>query len=100
MTALIEGRFRSSYYLTSTPLRNILTGQPALEDRNRQPSYWLVNGRIGIADLPVGGGKVSLSLFGDNLFDKRYISFGAPVLLFTGSYDRGRTFGVELGLAL
>ena len=48
----------------------------------------------------MGGGKVSLSLFGDNLFDKRYISFGAPVLLFTGSYDRGRTFGVELGLAL
>jgi len=100
VTALIEGRFRSSYYLTSTPLRNILTSQSALEDRNRQPSYWLVNGRIGIADLPVGGGKVSLSLFGDNLFDKRYISFGAPVLLFTGSYDRGRTFGVELGLAL
>lgn len=100
VVASVEGRFRSSYYLTSTPLRNILTGQPALEDQNKQPSYWLVNGRLGLADLPVGGGKVSLSVFGDNLFDKRYISFGAPVLLFTGAYERGRTYGLELSMAL
>lgn len=98
VSALIEGRYRSIYYLTSTPLRNILTGQPALEDRNKQPAYWLVNGRIGVADVPLGGAKVSLSVFGDNIFDKRYISFGAPVLLFTGSYERGRTYGVELGV--
>lgn len=97
VTALVEGRYRSSYYLTSTPLRNILTGAVALEDQNRQPAYWLVNGRLGIADLAVGGSKVSLSVFGDNILDKRYISFGAPVLLFTGSYDRGRTYGVEAG---
>ena len=98
VTALLEGRYRSTYYLTSTPLRNVLTGQPALEDRNMQPAYWLVNGRLGVADVPVGGARVSLSVFGDNIFDKRYISFGAPVLLFTGSYERGRTYGVELGV--
>ena len=98
VTALLEGRYRSSYYLTSTPLRNVLTGQPALEDRNKQPGYWLVNGRLGVADVPLGGGRVSLSVYGDNLLDKRYIGFGAPVLLFTGSYERGRTYGVELGV--
>ena len=99
VTALLEGRYRSAYYLTSTPLRNVLTGQPALEDRNRQPGYWLVNGRLGVADLPLGGSRVALSLYGDNLLDKRYIAFGAPVLLFTGSYERGRTYGVELGVS-
>ena len=99
LTAMVEGRFRSSYYITSTPLKNILTGQNVLEDQNRQPSYWLVNGRIGLADLPVGCGKVSLSAFGDNIFDKRYISFGAPVLFLTGAYERGRTYGVELGVS-
>jgi iron complex outermembrane recepter protein len=98
VTALIEGRYRSTYYLTSTPLRDLLTGQPALEDRNRQPAYWLVNGRLGVADVGLGGARVSLSVFGDNIFNKRYISFGAPVLLFTGSYERGRTYGVELGV--
>ncbi|WP_181447193.1 TonB-dependent receptor [Novosphingobium taihuense] len=98
VSALIEGRYRSTYYLTSTPLRNILTGQPVLEDRNRQPGYWLVNGRLGVAEIGLGGARVSLSVFGDNIFDKRYIAFGAPVLLFTGTYERGRTYGVELGV--
>ncbi len=100
VTATIEGRYRSSYYLTSTPLRNILNGQPVLEDQNKQPSYWLVNGRLGLADLRLGSSKVSVSVFGENLLDKRYIAFGAPVLLFTGTYDRGRTYGVEIGLTL
>ncbi|MDE2436413.1 MAG: TonB-dependent receptor [Sphingomonadales bacterium] len=99
LSAMVEGRYRSSYYLTSTPLRNLLTGLPALENVNQQPAYWLVNGRLGLADLSVGGAKASLSVFGDNIFDKRYISFGAPVLFFTGAYERGRTYGVELGVS-
>lgn len=98
-TGLIEGRYRSSAYLTSTPLRDVTTGQPVYENLNRQPAYWLVNGRVGIADLPVGGSKIAISAYGDNLFDKRYINFGAPVLFFTGAYERGRTYGVELGVS-
>jgi iron complex outermembrane receptor protein len=98
VSALVEARYRSAYYLTSTPEVNIATGQNALEDVNHQPGYWLVNGRLGLADLSLGGAKVSISAFGDNLFDKRYISFGAPVLLLTGMYDRGRTYGIELGV--
>ncbi|MDE2412971.1 MAG: TonB-dependent receptor [Sphingomonadales bacterium] len=99
LTAMVEGRYRSSYYLTSTPLRDLITGQPVLENVNKQPAYWLVNGRLGLADLPVGGAKASLSVFGDNILDKRYMSFGAPVLFFTGAYERGRTYGVELGVS-
>lgn len=98
ITALLEGRYRSAFNLTSTPLRN-LAGQDVLEDQNRRPGYWLVNGRLGLADLSLGGAKASISVFGDNLLDERYISFGAPVLLFTGTYDRGRTYGLELGFS-
>ncbi len=95
ITALVEGRYRSSYYLTSTPF--VDAGQVVLEDQNHRPGYWLVNGRAGLVDIPLGGAKASLSVFGDNLFNERYMSFGAPVLLLTGTYDRGRTYGVELG---
>ena len=97
--ALLEGRYRSSYFLTSTPLRNILTGQPALENFNKQPGYWLLNGRLGLAEMPVGGGTVSISAFGENLLNERYIGFGAPVLLFTGTFERGRTYGLEATIA-
>ncbi len=98
VTGLLEARYRSSYFLTSTPLRN-LAGQEVLEDRNRQPAFWLVNGRLGLADIPVGGTRVAISAFGDNLLNERFISFGAPVLLFTGTYERGRTYGVEVGFS-
>jgi iron complex outermembrane receptor protein len=93
----IEGRYRSGYFLTSTPFRNILTNQIALEESNRRPGYWLVDGRIGLADMNIGGAKASLSAFGQNLLNKQYVAFGAPVLSLSGTYERGRTYGVELG---
>ncbi|MES2497958.1 MAG: TonB-dependent receptor [Pseudomonadota bacterium] len=94
----IEGRYRSGYYLTSTPLQN-LAGQNVLEDQNYQGGFWLVDGRVGLVDLAIGGTKLSLSAFGQNLLDKQQIAFGAPVLSLVGTYERGRTYGVELGVA-
>jgi iron complex outermembrane receptor protein len=98
LQARVEGRYRSSYYLTATPFRN-LTGQVVLENENKQPGYWLVDGRVGLMNVPVGSSSFSVSAFGQNLLDKQYVSFGAPVLSLVGTYDRGRTYGVELGFA-
>jgi iron complex outermembrane receptor protein len=95
----VEGRYRSSYFLTSTPLKNVLTGQTVLEEFNHRPGYWLVDGRLGVADMMIGGAKASLSAFGQNLLNKQYVAFGAPVLSLVGTYERGRTYGVELGVA-
>ncbi|MET0269221.1 MAG: TonB-dependent receptor, partial [Sphingomonas sp.] len=94
----LEGRYRSGYFLTSTPLLN-LGGQEVLEEFNRRPGYWLVDGRFGLVDIAVGGARASVSVFGQNIFNERYVSFGAPVLSLVGSYERGRTYGVELGFA-
>jgi iron complex outermembrane receptor protein len=94
----IEGRYRSGYTLTSTPLVSITTGQNVLENFNKQPGYWLVDGRAGIAELTLGGSKASLSAFGQNILNKHYVAFGAPVLSLVGTYERGRTYGVELGV--
>lgn len=94
----VEGRYRSAYYLTSTPLVN-LAGQEVFEASNRRPGFWLLDARAGLVDLPLGGSRVSFSVFGQNLLDKQPASFGAPVLSLTGSFDRGRTYGVEVGYA-
>ena len=75
LTGLLEARYRSSYYLTSTPEVNVLTGQNALEDVNHRPGYWLVNGRIGLADLAIGGTRATLSAFGDNLLRQTLYQF-------------------------
>ncbi len=94
--ARLEGRYRSSYYLTSTPLRN-LAGTEVLEQFNRRPAYWLVDGRFGLVDINLGGARASVSVFGQNILNEQYVSFGAPVLALVGTYERGRTYGVELG---
>ena len=98
LQARVEGRYRSSYYLTSTPLRN-LAGQEVYEDLNKQPGFWLVDARAGLVEFPIGGSSASISVFGQNLFDKKVVSFGAPALSLTGSYERGRLYGVEVGYA-
>ena len=104
----ISGDYRSSYYLeafpyttgtTATGAPNPLTGTPTtVEQQNRRPGFWLISGRLGLADLAVSGAKFTLSAFGENLANKHYVGFGAPVEALTGTYERGRTYGVELGV--
>ena len=97
LSARVDARYRSKAPLVSTPFRDLSGNIATLENYAFTKAYWLVDGRIGLMDMPVGGGKVSLSAFGQNLFNEHYNPFGAPVLQLVTSYERGRTYGVELG---
>jgi iron complex outermembrane receptor protein len=104
----IDPQYRSSFFLTSYPASitsvqaaqisagNISSAIAAQEKLNRVEGFWLVDGRIGIAKLPLGGIDAELSLWGQNLFDVRKATFGASVISLTGQFSRGRTYGVEL----
>jgi iron complex outermembrane recepter protein len=94
-----DANWRSDYALTALPLYSSIGGPIApINDSGRiRPDYWVFNGRIGVADIPVGRGTTSVSIFGNNIFDEDYIAFGTPVAALQGSYERGATYGVELG---
>ena len=93
-----DANWRSEYYLTATPIYSAPGGPiDPLNDENVRDAYWLFNGRAGVADIPIGSGLASLSIFGANIFDEDYIDFGTPVLGLQGQYARGATYGVELG---
>ena len=104
----LDARWRSKFYLssfapgltlTSLPLVRAGTPDPvtaAAEAAATQKAYWLVDGRIGVAKLAIGGVTADLSLWGQNLFNTRRVTFGAPVIELVGSYERGRTYGIEL----
>jgi len=96
--ARLEGRYKSKAPLVATPYVDADGNPVPLEAYRYTPSYWLVDGRIGVADLPLGGVEASISLFGQNLLDEDYNPFGAPVSMLVTSYERGRTYGVELGV--
>lgn len=98
LSGRVDARYRSRAPLVSTPFYDLSGNVADLERYAHTSAYWLVDGRIGWMNMPLGGAKASLSLFGQNLFNKHYDPFGSPVLQLVASYERGRTYGVELGV--
>lgn len=91
--ARIDARWRSKSNLV-----NPLPADPFLAKEAVTQAYWLVDGRVGISSLNIGGASVDLSAYGQNLFNKHYYPFGAPVIGLTAIYERGRTYGIELSI--
>lgn len=94
--AHVEAKYTGSAKLVAVPITDTTGAVAPLEQMSHMHSHWLVNGRIGLANLQIGQGTASLSLYGQNLFNERYVPFGASVMYLTGSYGFSRTYGVEL----
>lgn len=90
--ARLDARWRSKSNLVA-----FSSGDPALDALSITPAHWIVDGRVGIADIAVGGAKAGLSFWVQNLFDKDDISLFAPeVIVRTAQYRQGRVMGVDL----
>ncbi|MBP1685988.1 MAG: TonB-dependent receptor [Deltaproteobacteria bacterium] len=66
----------------------------------KAPNYAVVNGRLQFVDIPLQKGSLDLSVFGRNLFDKKYriagVDFGQTIGWSTNFYGAPRTFGLQL----
>ncbi|WP_164857333.1 TonB-dependent receptor [Sphingomonas crocodyli] len=104
-----DANFRSKILMTS----DIAPGSgptaqasQALIDSATTPFQWIVNGRAGLIGMEVGGTKLDLGIWGRNIFDNRnitqYIGFDLGPIGSVGSviYERARTYGVDLTIAL
>jgi iron complex outermembrane receptor protein len=86
----IEGNYSSSAYAQANSSMAAL--QAALI-----PSRWLLNGRVGINGFEVGGVSVDLNVYGRNLTDNKSETYAAMFgFVSAGTYQRARSFGVEL----
>lgn len=66
-------------------------------------SYGLLNARLSLAEIPIGGGFDSLTftLWGKNITDKEYITTNIPfgnAYFLAGSYGEPRTYGAEISV--
>jgi iron complex outermembrane receptor protein len=63
-------------------------------------AYALVNGRIQFVDIPLDKGSLDVAVFGRNLFDRKYRSYGIDFSAALGwagnNYGPPRTFGLGL----
>jgi iron complex outermembrane receptor protein len=63
----------------------------------RRPAYGLLDGRLALTDIPLGGSStLELALWGKNLTDKTYVASNINLTLLTiTQYGEPRTFGAE-----
>jgi len=61
-------------------------------------SYWLVNGRVALREINLGGLKADLALWGRNLFDKQRFSYALNIsnIFLGGNYIPARSYGMDL----
>lgn len=71
-------------------------------DLKESNPYWLLNGRITLGELRIGGGEAAISLWGKNLTNETYAVFDYPITglgTINGEityYNEPRTYGVDL----
>lgn len=93
--ARLDARYRST-----VPLGTFAPDTPALAKLAVAKSHWIVDGRVGLVEMPVMGTKIGVSLWGQNLFDKDDVAlFGPTAIVQTIQYINGRTYGLEVNLA-
>ena len=92
LTFRADASWRSKIYtLSPLPIR------PQDQIVAFSPASWLVNSRISLQGVKVGRGDIEIAAWAKNIFDNDYpvqpIFFGYAV---SSSYERARTFGIDL----
>lgn len=88
---LLDAAYRGD---TRFPL--IPFADPELDKAATSQAHWIVNGRVSLLNLPIGDNTLKLSLWGQNLFNKRVVQFSADISGFAAaSFNRPRTVGVD-----
>ena len=64
-------------------------------------SYWLVNGRVALKDIDLGGVKAELAAWGRNLFDTQRFSYALNIsnIFIGGNYIPARSYGLDLNVS-
>ena len=61
---------------------------------------WIVNTRVALKDVPLGRTKAEVALWARNLTNDRSatfpLGFSNPAFLFSTTYQRARTFGIDV----
>ena len=92
----LDGNYRGKFRAITDP--NIATTTPAFAPYEFSPARWILNGRVALRDVPIGDrAKGELAIWGRNLTNNRLSTFPFAFsnFLFTNSYERARTWGLD-----
>lgn len=87
----LDANYQSRFALTTTLPKTAALAAVATVDHS-----WLVNGRLSLMDIPIGGSKGQVALWGRNLFDNKKPNYAVYTpFVFGTNYQRERTFGMD-----
>lgn len=99
VTAYVNVNWQDEFY-ASTAWQAVVGGDPVLYPNIPMESRTIVDARINLDNVPVGDGNLRFTLWGKNLTDEDYasygINFGNALGLVTENYGDPLTWGVEV----
>jgi iron complex outermembrane receptor protein len=85
----VDANFRSKYILASRAYTAFLAGLYS-------PAEAIINGRVALTNIELGGAKFEVAGWVRNLTNRRALSYSIVTpYVFSGVYDRARTFGLD-----
>lgn len=92
----LDATFQSKTRVIEDP--HIKTRMPIFGPYEFIPSKTIVNGRVALRDIDMGGANVEVGVWAKNLFNNRLplYSFQYPNFLMTMSYEQARTYGLDV----
>jgi iron complex outermembrane recepter protein len=95
----MDGLFRSRIQFPLNPTTFLLADGSNAAGLATQ-GFWLVNGRVALKHLKIGGAEAELAVWGKNITDRKDATFSLNVGLVTSmNYLPPRTYGVDLSIA-
>ncbi len=99
VTGFLGVNWQDEWYENTLWSEVLASGEPVIHPFLRMDARALVNARLSLEEIEVGDGKMRVSLWGNNLTDEDYPTYGinfGGLALITEDYGPPRTWGVEV----
>jgi iron complex outermembrane receptor protein len=95
----IDAQYRSQVYSQISSNEAGATVSPQLEAVVDPPAFWMLNARVGVVDIPIGGLTGKVVLWGKNLTNVQEVEYGVDSgFTIDGHFMEPRTFGADITL--
>jgi iron complex outermembrane receptor protein len=99
LTTFVNLNWQDDWYETAA-WTAVVDGNPVVYPHQVMDARTVIDARLSLENIELGGGNLRVSLWGKNLMDETYpnysINFGSSVGLIVENYGDPRTWGVEL----
>jgi iron complex outermembrane receptor protein len=102
LRAHLDGNYDSGFYANYTDVTYDPVTRAVRYAQPKGDPGLVFNGRIALADIALGGARMTVSFWSRNLFNEQhvFVKMGSPTAGLSGFFNDQRTFGGEINLKM